>query len=191
MKRISLNWKLLVFSILFLFVFIYLGSWQLERGVQKVAWIEADKQRRLQPGISLIELPDSANELKRLNGQPVQLQGSYEDGVLFLLDNRVLHGEVGFEVLVPFRDRSGRVVLINRGFVPQGRTRLDKPKIPPLSEFSGSLTGNIYVPDSGVETHKIIGCADTLCRAIPRYWGHCRGSAAEAVSSCCQVGRAE
>ena len=145
----------MVFSILFLFVFIYLGFWQLERGAQKTAWIEEDKQRRLQPGSSLSELPEGVSKRKRLDGQPVQLQGSYEDEILFLLDNRVLRGEVGFEVLVPFRDVSGRVVLINRGFVPQGRTRLDKPQIPPLRELGGTLIGNIYVPDSGAGLRSI------------------------------------
>ena len=62
----------------------------------------------------------------------------------FLLDNRVLEGNVGFEVLVPFRTNDGQLLLINRGFVPMGRTRAELPEIPVLSD-SGSAVGKLYI----------------------------------------------
>ena len=163
MKRISLNWKLSAFSIFFLVVFTYLGFWQLERGAQKTVAIKEDKQRRLQPGISLNRLLKEAAGLRQLNGQPVLLQGSFEDDVLFLLDNRVLQGKVGFEVLVPFRDRSGQIALINRGFVPMGRTRSDIPEIPAIKQTDKPMAGNIYIPyDFGSGNRRIMQAIEKL-----------------------------
>jgi len=148
MKKISLNWKLLVFSAFFFVLFIYLGFWQIDRGNQKTVWIKMDQQRRSQPGVELDQLPANAGELSQLDGLPVLLKGHFEDSVLFLLDNAVLRGRVGYEVLVPFRDRSGLMVIVNRGFVPMGRTRSDNPEIPPVTGLEQAMSGQIYVSRS-------------------------------------------
>jgi len=50
---------------------------------------------------------------------PVQLRGHYEPERLFLFDNRVFKGVVGFEVLNVFLvESTAKPVVVNRGFVP-------------------------------------------------------------------------
>lgn len=80
---------------------------------------------------------------------PVALSGRYLSGQVFLLDNRVLNGQVGFEVLVPFADgASGQVALINRGFIAMGRTRSELPDIPALVPGHGEASGTVYVAEA-------------------------------------------
>jgi surfeit locus 1 family protein len=148
MKKFSFNWKLAVFSMFFFGFFIWLGFWQIDRGNQKSVWIEMDKQRRSQPGVELDQLLRNVSEPGKFDGQPVLLEGYFQDNALFLLDNRVLRGKVGYEILAPFRDKSGLLVLVNRGFVPMGRTRADKPEIPPASGRRQIISGQIYVSRS-------------------------------------------
>lgn len=89
-----------------------------------------------------------APEDELATGTPVQLRGHYDTESLFLLDNRVLKGVVGFEVLNVFLvESSSKSVIINRGFVPMGRDREDKPKIPILVE-SNMLHGHVYHPSA-------------------------------------------
>jgi surfeit locus 1 family protein len=60
----------------------------------------------------------------------VRVRGTYvpEKGVL--LDNRVLRGRVGYEVLMPVRIEGGdRHVLVNRGWVAAPPTRAELPQV--------------------------------------------------------------
>ncbi|HAK50600.1 MAG TPA: hypothetical protein DCM54_01660, partial [Gammaproteobacteria bacterium] len=119
------NWRVTLFSLVCLVLFIYLGFWQLGRAEEKRTLIEHYE--------TLHQKPWGALTLETLPGSPVSLQGSYQPEKVFLLDNRVLDGVVGFEVLTVFVDQGlGTGVIVNRGFVPMGRTRDDKVDIPPL-----------------------------------------------------------
>lgn len=115
-------------------------------------------EREAQPPRPLSQVPIASARADQL---PVLLRGSYDTSHTYLLDNRFLGRQVGFEVLVPFHEaQSGRYVLVNRGFVPMGPTREILPEIPPLSvkgESSKSETavGNVYVAPAGdhIPTH--------------------------------------
>lgn len=137
-----------MFSVVFAALFIYLGLWQVDRYHEKNRMLEAARERRNQPGVTLSELPEDP---ARLDGSPVALEGRYDAGQVFLLDNRVLQGRVGFEVLVPFVIAgSDTNVLVNRGFVPMGRTRRQTPDILPLAEGHRQLRGHVYVREENV-----------------------------------------
>lgn len=150
----QLNWKITGFSVVFLTVFLHLGFWQLERAEQKTGILAMQEKRAQGPGRPLAELP--ANR-QAVSGVPVVLFGHYLPGQVFLLDNRILDGQVGFEVLVPFADgASGQVALINRGFVAMGRTRRELPKIPALVPDHGEASGTVYV------TQGVAGAANMI-----------------------------
>jgi surfeit locus 1 family protein len=138
---LQLNWKVTTFSVVFLAVFVHLGFWQLERAEQKIELLAAQEQRAQGPGRSF----------------PVALFGRYRSGQVFLLDNRVLNGQVGFEVLVPFADdASGQVALINRGFVAMGRTRSELPEIPALAPDHGEAIGTVYVAEGAGDAANMV-----------------------------------
>lgn len=147
------NWKVTLFSVFFLILFINLGFWQLRRADYKVRLLAQQAQREHQPARTLARIPADP---KRADELPVILEGSYDKDHTFLLDNRVLNGRVGFEVLVPFHDTStNQYALVNRGFVPMGRTRHDVPRVPPLATNSTVATGSVHVTaEDGHPSHR-------------------------------------
>lgn len=137
------QWKVTLFSVVCLLVFVRLGFWQLDREQDKIELLAAQERQRHQPPVAIASLPRQGEEA---NMTPVRDRGRYDAAHTFLLDNRVLDGTVGFEVLVPFRPSgSERMVLVNRGFVPMGRTRQSMPAIPPVATGETTLRGRVYV----------------------------------------------
>ncbi len=134
------NGPLTLFSVGFLTIFVYLGFWQLNRYDEKQALVSNQQVFATSPW----QTPE--DELA--TGTPIQLHGHYDPESLFLFDNRVLKGVVGFEVLNVFLvESTAKSVVINRGFVPMGRVREDKPNIPTLVE-SKVLRGHVYHPSA-------------------------------------------
>ena len=107
--------------------FITLGSWQLQRGREKLALVEAFQQGQqssveLVAGVAFDDLP---------RYQHVRVTGSYEPGRQVLLDNMPSQaGKPGYRVLTPLR-RTGseRLLLVDRGWVPLGSSRASLPDV--------------------------------------------------------------
>ena len=138
-----IDWRMMVFCVVFFCVFISLGFWQLDRAAQKVEMLSALDKKRNQPPIEhvkdVVEMPEE------IDGIPVRLSGEYLPERAILLDNVVLGGKVGFDLLVWFReDETNRLFLVNRGFIAMARTRAEVPQIPLIKPETGSLTGHIY-----------------------------------------------
>jgi len=151
---LRINWRLAVFSIFFAGMFVYLSAWQFERADEKTAFIQMDKDRRDIAGVSLNQLSGT----KTLDGLAIEIEGRFHTSKIFLLDNIVLNGVVGFEVLLPFEENEGRMVLVNRGFVPMGKTRADLPGIPDLNAEHQKIRGHLYVTRSrGPDNHFVSG----------------------------------
>ena len=146
MKRtFGFNWRVTVFSVLCLAGFVRLGIWQLEREVEK-RYLLAQKEHRVSlPPLQAANLREEGD----LEGLPVRLVGEYHEPVL-LLDNKVLKGKVGFEAHQLFRDDTGLLLLVNRGFVPMGRTRQDLPKFPKVHHEDADIRGRIYQPGNQI-----------------------------------------
>ncbi len=159
-----INWKLTIFSVFFLLLFLRLGFWQIDRSYEKEALIKEDKIRRAQSGVPITGLPEA---LSQLDGQPIKLTGYFMAEQTVLLDNVVLKGNVGFEVMVPFHDTaSGLNVLVNRGFVQMGRTRSDAPVVPPLLIGEQTIEGNVYVTKRVNEKTETMDFADNQLRIV-------------------------
>lgn len=132
-----------LFSVVFAALFTYLGLWQIDRYHEKTRLLDEAQQRHNRPGVALDALP---RDPAKLDGLPVSLEGQYDPEHIFLLDNRIVEGRVGFDVLVPFRvPAAGTTVLVNRGFVPMARTRRQTPDIPPVPAGELSLKGYVHV----------------------------------------------
>ena len=113
----------------FFLSFINLGFWQLDRKNEKLALLLKMAELSDRPGIS-----PSAITSATQSGTPVTMQGAFDEKVILLLDNKTLDGAVGFEVLQLFLDQTGLNYLVNRGFVPAGRTRSSSIDIPGLDK---------------------------------------------------------
>jgi cytochrome oxidase assembly protein ShyY1 len=98
-----------LFVCLLLPVVLSLGLWQLER---------AEEKRLLETAYvdQLAALPvRPTGELEDF--QRVRLEGTFEAGRDFLLDNQTRQGRIGYGVVTPLLADDGRRWLINRGFV--------------------------------------------------------------------------
>ena len=85
--------------------------------------------------------------------RPVVLQGEYVAGDQILVRNRPHGGTAAFEVLVPFRLDDGRVLLIDRGWVPPGEDQPLPDAIPAPPEGETTVIARLrpaeQLPSSG------------------------------------------
>ena len=138
-----IDWRMMVFCVVFFCVFISLGFWQLDRAAQKVEMLSALDEKRNQRPIEHVK--DVGELVEDIDGTPVRLRGEYLSERAILLDNVVLGGKVGFDLLVWFREaETNRLFLVNRGFIAMGRTRAEVPQMPLIKAETDSLTGHIY-----------------------------------------------
>lgn len=98
-----------------------LGFWQLDRADEKRQLL-AQQEVVVQASPQVIT-PAFMPELYT----PLKLVGRFEQHRHFLLDNQVVDGRLGYDVISPFLDNSGAVVLVNRGWVAAPPTRAEKP----------------------------------------------------------------
>lgn len=92
------------------------------------------------------------------NFEPIVLKGKFLPEVLFL-DNQYHNHQIGYHVISPVLMETGRVVLVNRGWVPSTGARELLPEIQPNIDVL-NLTGTIYLPPKkhwvlgpGIEVH--------------------------------------
>lgn len=124
-------------------ILLQLGWWQ---------WHKADARQALQQRI------DTQGEAAPLfiDGRPlpaglprqrhVRVRGHYESGFQFLLDNQMHGDQPGYYVMTPLRiEGSALRVLVNRGWVPLGRSRDVLPPIAPPGE-AVEVTGTVWAP---------------------------------------------
>lgn len=113
---------LLLFPIL-----LSLGFWQLDRAEQKRLLLEKQNSRRNDRPIQLRENNYSFEDLRF---RRVIVRGVYDREHQLLIDNQIVKGKAGFFVLTPLHiQNSQHVVLVNRGWVPLGRDRMNLPDI--------------------------------------------------------------
>lgn len=149
-RQFRFNWKVTLFAVGFTVAFVNLGIWQLSRAEEKQQLLAANAKQRALPAVSSAEL--MAQQDKGSAGQQpyqrrVELNGQYDQQAIYLLDNRVLNGTVGFEVIQPFHDAEGGMTFfVNRGFAPMGPTRQDLPQLA-TPQGKVRLLASVYRPD--------------------------------------------
>lgn len=116
-----------------LMVLIAMGVWQLERLEWKEALIHERQSRSQAPAILL---PDNLGDPADLAFQNVRLRGRFLHDREFYLAARTLEGRVGLHVVTPLALQDGRVVLVDRGWIPEGRRD-------PATRSAGQLPGEL------------------------------------------------
>jgi surfeit locus 1 family protein len=121
-----------------------LGAWQLRRAAQKIALQSALDSRAALPALPMAQAARSASEAASQHYRAVHLRGRWVPAASVFLDNRQMHGRVGFYLVTPLQ-LEGRddAVLVQRGWVPrdaQDRARLPVVATPPgLVEIDGHI----------------------------------------------------
>ncbi|MFE7844743.1 SURF1 family protein [Microbacterium sp. NPDC057407] len=126
-------------AIVFAIACAFLSNWQFSRNEERsrqLALVEANYDAAPVPLAELIP-PGGAFDPDD-QWRPVELIGRYVDDDQLLVRNRPHGGTAAFEVLVPFRLDDGRVLLIDRGWVPPGDDQPDPDAVPSPPE--GEIT---------------------------------------------------
>lgn len=108
-------------------VLIRLGFWQISRANEKRAIIAAHNAEMALPPKRIDHALASAKGLKF---HRLEIHGSFDDKYQIFIDNKIHQDKVGYDVVTPLRiANSQQYVLVNRGWVPMGKTRADLPTI--------------------------------------------------------------
>lgn len=126
---------------------VSLGNWQSRRAEEKLALGRSldDAARRVQ-----LALPPRPVDARDYEFARVSARGEYSTRHTVLLDNKVLRGAPGYQVLTPLKLAGGELyVLVNRGWVAAG-TRRDV--LPQIRTPAGGVTveGVAVVPGSHI-----------------------------------------
>jgi len=125
---------------------VSLGRWQLNRAAQKEALqasMDAHSGRQRVDAAALLAAPDTT----ALVHQQAWLRGQWMPEQTVYLDNRQLHGKVGFYAVTPLRlEGSTQIVLVQRGWL--ARNFLQRDQLPTVDTPPGAVTieGRIAPP---------------------------------------------
>jgi len=129
--------------------FFKLGLWQLSRADEKTAIVQRHRAATELPPLESLDGSDSEAVLYRR----VKLDGWFDLEHQFLLDNRTLGGQAGFEVITPFYLANEEYLLVNRGWIGHnGDRRVQLLQDKSSAETSPELLQGILVtPSRGVQ----------------------------------------
>lgn len=138
-------WLPIVATIVVIALTLSAGIWQAKKAVLKSALQERyEKLSKDMP----VTLPGDAIEEDAYRYRRVRVTGRFDPAQEILLDNVVLKGVPGYEVITPLKlEHEAAYVLINRGWVARG---LDRSLLPEIRTPLGVVTiEGIAVPPSG------------------------------------------
>ena len=140
------SWGFTVLTIALCVVFFILGRWQWHRGELR----QAEYDRFTAGAEQVIPLGSrSVDQVPRF--QRVSLVGRLDADHQFLLDNRSYEGRPGFEVLTPLARPNGRVVLVDRGWVPFSGSRNLLPGVALKARDTVTVIGRVdNLPSPGL-----------------------------------------
>lgn len=137
----------LVITLLAITFLVKLGFWQLDRAEEK-RQLFADFNRVDQRPVNL----DDPNHEPLQRFDLVSLAGSFTDNRYFLLDNQILNGKPGYQIiglLTPTQTyqthSTDSLVLVNLGWVPVGLDRRQLPQVT-LPTEPVTVVGRFYQP---------------------------------------------
>jgi surfeit locus 1 family protein len=143
----SARWAVLLVVVLGLAtLFVRLGFWQLERLEQRRQFNAAVERGQGEPPGPVAEVAPSGAGTEEIEYRRITATGRYliEDEVV--LYGRALQGEPGHHVLTPLLLGDGRVLVVDRGWVPH---ELDTPPVaeaqPPADEVK--VVGVLFPPE--------------------------------------------
>lgn len=148
------SWLVLVLA---LAVLGGLGTWQLQRAQVKAQMLDQRAAASKAAPVPLAAAPAPG----RLSRRHVVASGHYLAQRQLLLDNQVWQGRAGYRVWTPLRLDDGRLVLVDRGWVPLGRDRAHPPS-PPAPAGAVRVTGYLRdLPKPGLRLRAPGVCTQT------------------------------
>ncbi|QKJ21179.1 SURF1 family cytochrome oxidase biogenesis protein [Microbacterium hominis] len=118
-------------AVVFAIACAFLSNWQFARNEERGHQLALVAQNYDAAPVPLAQvIPAEGSLAADDEWRPVTLTGEYVDDEQLLVRNRPHGGTAAFEVLVPFRLDDGRVLLVDRGWVPPGQDQPDPDVVP-------------------------------------------------------------
>jgi surfeit locus 1 family protein len=146
-KRFVFRPFLTLFCGLLIVVFLFLGTWQCLRVIEKETLQQSYDSKQRMPEQSLSELIQQEADGEAMVYRKVSASGTFEIDDAFYVDNVILDGKPGYLLHVPLRLETGQVVLVNRGWVVADKTRGVLPDIV-SSSLPVQVRGTLVAPRS-------------------------------------------
>jgi len=133
-------------TVALLYLMISLGFWQLDRADYKANLQTIIESRQ---SIDAIDLNMMGKDESDWLYHPVYTQGTYDIEHMIYFDNQVNNMVAGYSIFTPLKLSDDLGILVNRGWVSQGKSRSDLPSVE-LVEASGvkQITGLLANPPS-------------------------------------------
>lgn len=105
-----------------------LAWWQWQRAEEKTQQLQQISDWQQQDGVPIQQI--SSTDLAWLDGAPLQGEASWLSPYIWLVDNQVHHGIVGYDVLIPVQAKGSQLVLlVNLGWVAGMAERSTLPDV--------------------------------------------------------------
>jgi cytochrome oxidase assembly protein ShyY1 len=144
----KLNFLWLILTVLVFLALVKLGFWQSGRALDKEQRLLRIEQLKSQKPLTLKQVNLLA-KTENVNDMPVSIDGIFDEQVVFLLDNQVNKGRLGYrayQVLISEQ----RAVLVNLGWIQGSVNRHELPEVNMLSG-SHNVLGNIRLIEVGIQ----------------------------------------
>jgi surfeit locus 1 family protein len=141
-------WLYRILALILIGILASLGYWQLSRAKQKEILLQSFEKRTAEAPLptSVLQQKESSD----LRFYRTTLSGTFDNKHTFLLDNKTDHGKVGYEVYTSFKANGlATAILVDRGFVPIGKSRKELPSIKPIIG-NVSILGMLNLPPNYV-----------------------------------------
>ena len=130
----------LLLAAIFATACVFLGRWQMDRRAETLAEINRVVSNYSATPVPFTAVRDEFNSLEpEKEWTQVELKGQYDAAGQRIVRNRPLNGQPGYEVVVPFKLKSGDTVVIDRGWLPIGNNNPGRPDsipAPPTGEVT-------------------------------------------------------
>ncbi|WP_442575547.1 SURF1 family cytochrome oxidase biogenesis protein [Microbacterium sp. F51-2R] len=127
-------------AIVFAIACAFLSNWQFSRNAQRSEQLALVAANYDADPVPLAEIIPAGGKLRAGDEwTPVTLTGAYLPDDQLLARNRAHGGTAAYEVLVPFRLDDGRVLLVDRGWVPPGDQQNSPDHVPAAPEGETSV----------------------------------------------------
>lgn len=173
--RVFVRWAgYVAFAVVFAIACGFLANWQFTRSAQRNAQLDLVAANYDAQPVALADLIAKGADLDPDDQwRPVRLVGEYMAGDQILVRNRAHGGTSAFEVLAPFRLTDGRILVIDRGWVPPGSAQPEPDAVPAPPRGTVTVVARLLpsepLPQSGrtappgqVPTLHVPSVADTL-----------------------------
>lgn len=122
---------------------VFLSDWQFDRREEALARIALIKSNYDKAPVELEELLPYNSLDSSLEWRPASIRGHYLPETAVLVRNRPLNGQPGFLQVIGFELESGKVIAIERGWMPTGNLQDSPDLVPQVTNDPITLVGRL------------------------------------------------